>query len=220
MPTRAAEEEPAGHAGKRFKGDAAALTADEAEGPAAVFANFDALLDIQLQKKLHAQFTLQDLSGRDVDHAAGATAATRPFSSIQLRNVLNPALAEAAQQQLVNSVSFAPKENDLYSYRGSGDLADDEVCPPGTPLARLRDALYSEEFTNFISAATGVRLYPNRPDLSSHQYHNGDHLLAHDDDVQGELDMGDEGRRIAFILYLVDQDWTEEDGGSLDLYEW
>ena len=32
-----------------------------------------------------------------------------------------------------------------------------------------------------------------------------DELLCHDDEL--------EGRRIAFILYLVDPDWTAEDGG-------
>lgn len=27
-----------------------------------------------------------------------------------------------------------------------------------------------------------------------------------------------EGRRIAYILYLVPKDWSQEDGGTLDLY--
>lgn len=37
-----------------------------------------------------------------------------------------------------------------------------------------------------------------------------DTLLCHDDKL--------EGRRIAFILYLVPEDWSEEDGGHLELY--
>ena len=37
-----------------------------------------------------------------------------------------------------------------------------------------------------------------------------DSLLCHDDDL--------EGRRIAFILYLVPKSWKEEDGGYLDLF--
>lgn len=36
-----------------------------------------------------------------------------------------------------------------------------------------------------------------------------DCLLCHDDEL--------EGRRIAYIYYLVD-DWTEADGGALDLF--
>lgn len=39
-----------------------------------------------------------------------------------------------------------------------------------------------------------------------------DTLLCHDDHIE------EEERRIAFILYLVDKDWTEEDGGHLDLF--
>jgi len=35
-------------------------------------------------------------------------------------------------------------------------------------------------------------------------------LLCHDDEL--------EGRKIAYILYLVPPGWTKEDGGTLDLY--
>jgi Rps23 Pro-64 3,4-dihydroxylase Tpa1-like proline 4-hydroxylase len=41
------------------------------------------------------------------------------------------------------------------------------------------------------------------------EYKTTDHLLCHDDEL--------EGRRIAFILYLSPQ-WSEEDGGTLDLF--
>ena len=41
-----------------------------------------------------------------------------------------------------------------------------------------------------------------------------DYLLCHDDDIHGTV----EGRRIAFIYYLVPEDWTENDGGALDLF--
>lgn len=37
-----------------------------------------------------------------------------------------------------------------------------------------------------------------------------DTLLCHDDQL--------EGRRVAFIYYLVPPTWSEEDGGTLDLY--
>jgi len=37
-----------------------------------------------------------------------------------------------------------------------------------------------------------------------------DVLLCHDDEL--------EGRRIAYILYLVDENWEKSDGGSLDLF--
>lgn len=37
-----------------------------------------------------------------------------------------------------------------------------------------------------------------------------DTLLCHDDEL--------EGRRIAYIYYLVPENWTSGDGGSLDLF--
>ena len=41
------------------------------------------------------------------------------------------------------------------------------------------------------------------------RYDKTDYLLCHDDEL--------EGRRIAFIMYLV-PDWSEEDGGLLELF--
>lgn len=34
--------------------------------------------------------------------------------------------------------------------------------------------------------------------------------MCHDDEL--------EGRRVAFIFYLVPEDWSKEDGGALDLF--
>ena len=36
-------------------------------------------------------------------------------------------------------------------------------------------------------------------------------MLCHDDEL--------EGRRIAYIYYLVPKDWSKEDGGALDLFD-
>ncbi|KAI0236314.1 putative component of NuA3 histone acetyltransferase complex [Massospora cicadina] len=74
-------------------------------------------------------------------------------------------------------------------------------------LKRLRDAIYSESFVTFLSELTGVRLNTTL-DVSVSKYVYGNHLLCHDDDIQ----TSDEGRRIAFIIYLVDETWSETDG--------
>jgi Rps23 Pro-64 3,4-dihydroxylase Tpa1-like proline 4-hydroxylase len=47
--------------------------------------------------------------------------------------------------------------------------------------------------------------------MSAAVYERGDVLLCHDDQL--------EGRRLAYVIYLVDRDWQKEDGGTLDLYE-
>lgn len=46
--------------------------------------------------------------------------------------------------------------------------------------------------------------------ISAAIYESTDRLLCHDDEL--------EGRRIAFILYMVPEDWSAEDGGHLDLF--
>ena len=75
--------------------------------------------------------------------------------------------------------------------------------------------MYSEEFTTFLQDATGVDLIPGKVDMSSHIYKRGDWLGCHDDDIAST----ETGRRIAFIIYLVDEDWSEQDGGELALFD-
>ncbi|KFM05846.1 2-oxoglutarate and iron-dependent oxygenase domain-containing protein 1, partial [Aptenodytes forsteri] len=65
-----------------------------------------------------------------------------------------------------------------------------------------------EEFRAWLSAVTQIELEPT-VDISCAKYEYTDVLLCHDDEL--------EGRRIAFILYLVPP-WEESDGGTLDLY--
>ena len=43
------------------------------------------------------------------------------------------------------------------------------------------------------------------------KYCTTDYLLCHDDEL--------EGRRVAFIMYLVPEDWEENDGGLLELFD-
>ena len=49
---------------------------------------------------------------------------------------------------------------------------------------------------------TGLRTLAEPLDTSAAQYAKGGHLLCHDDDLSGRV--------IAFIVYLVDEDWTAE----------
>ncbi|NXC53332.1 OGFD1 hydroxylase, partial [Aleadryas rufinucha] len=65
-----------------------------------------------------------------------------------------------------------------------------------------------EEFRAWLSAVTQIELEPTI-DISCAKYEYTDVLLCHDDEL--------EGRRIAFILYLVPP-WEKSDGGTLDLY--
>lgn len=81
-------------------------------------------------------------------------------------------------------------------------------------LVRLRDALYSAEFRNFLRAVTGCGpLSGVKRDMSVNTYRKGCHLLNHDD-VIGT-------RRVSYILYMPlpnYQLWQREWGGALELY--
>ncbi|XP_060796737.1 prolyl 3-hydroxylase OGFOD1 isoform X2 [Neoarius graeffei] len=64
------------------------------------------------------------------------------------------------------------------------------------------------QFRSWLSGVLGVDLEPT-VDISCAKYEHTDILLCHDDEL--------EGRRVAFIFYLVPQ-WDLSDGGTLDLY--
>lgn len=73
----------------------------------------------------------------------------------------------------------------------------------------MREIIYSDTFKSFLGDLTGIELNDVIA-LSGSKYRKGNTLLCHDDEL--------EGRRIAYIYYLVPEDWSEEDGGTLDLY--
>ncbi|RKP17474.1 hypothetical protein ROZALSC1DRAFT_7711, partial [Rozella allomycis CSF55] len=104
------------------------------------------------------------------------------------------------------STFFIRKSNDLYDFYQSSDLSDIQ-----TPyLKELRETIFSETMINMISKITGCTLNDYIM-LAGQRYPENGYLLCHDDKL--------EGRRVAFILYLVDENWKEEDGGELALFD-
>ncbi|NWR34656.1 OGFD1 hydroxylase, partial [Tachuris rubrigastra] len=112
------------------------------------------------------------------------------------------AFAEGLRDELL-ALGFRGRHNDLLSLRQSEELG----ANPAPHIAALRNAL-CEEFRPWLSAVTQIELEPTI-DISCAKYEYTDVLLCHDDEL--------EGRRIAFILYLVPP-WEGSDGGTLDLY--
>ena len=101
---------------------------------------------------------------------------------------------------------FIPKSNDLYDFV---QTEKDLKASKDAIVQKFNQTLYSQEFRDFLGELTGIKLN-DTIDLFAAIYKKTDKLLCHDDEL--------EHRRIAFILYLVD-DWTEEDGGTLDFFE-
>ncbi|XXQ32359.1 Fe2OG dioxygenase domain-containing protein [Plasmodiophora brassicae] len=129
----------------------------------------------------------------------------KPFPHMIIQDFVRDGKKLDQIQEELMEETFYEKANDLFSFHQSGDLAQ---CDSRAVKAIVKE-LYSPEFRAALTAVTGIELSDNI-DLTSSLYRSTDVLLAHDDELLG--------RRVAFIMYLVPQDWSEEDGGSLDLF--
>ncbi|XP_008120509.2 prolyl 3-hydroxylase OGFOD1 [Anolis carolinensis] len=126
-----------------------------------------------------------------------------PFPHCVIPNFIQTeGFLEGLQKELL-SLDFHEKCNDLYKFKQSDDLKKRRE----PHIAALRRVLF-EDFRAWLSDVTQVELEPTI-DLSCAKYQYTDALLCHDDEL--------EGRRIAFILYLVPP-WKDSDGGTLDLF--
>lgn len=135
-----------------------------------------------------------------------------------IRELIDPALLRAVRTEVRENLSFTPKETDIYKIHQSGDLANLEGLEDSSlkllpSLLKLRDALYSSAFREYLSAVTGSGpLSGKKTDMAINVYTPGCHLLCHDDVIGS--------RRVSYILYLTDPDrpWKPEWGGALRLY--
>ena len=132
--------------------------------------------------------------------------------------MVDPKLLKDVRHEVQENLSFTPKETDIYKIHQSGDLANldglDGTSLQALPsLKKLRDALYSYEFRDYLCNITGSKAVSGRKtDMAINVYTPGCHLLCHDDVIGS--------RRISYILYLTDPDrpWKADWGGALRLY--
>uniref|UniRef100_A0A8C6UKM5 Prolyl 3-hydroxylase OGFOD1 n=1 Tax=Neogobius melanostomus TaxID=47308 RepID=A0A8C6UKM5_9GOBI len=127
-----------------------------------------------------------------------------PFPHCIIRNFIEEEdFVDNLQKELLE-LNFNQKSNDLYKFKQSDDLKKrDEPHIQG-----IRSMLF-QKFRPWLEGMLGVEL-ESTVDISCAKYEYTDVLLCHDDEL--------EGRRVAFILYLVPH-WEGSDGGTLDLYE-
>ncbi|XP_044517342.1 prolyl 3-hydroxylase OGFOD1 [Gracilinanus agilis] len=126
-----------------------------------------------------------------------------PFQHCVIPNFIQcQTFLEGLQKELLD-LDFHEKCNDLYKFKQSDDLKNrDELH-----ISALRRVLF-EDFRRWLSDIILIDL-ESTIDISCAKYEYTDILLCHDDEL--------EGRRIAFILYLVPP-WDKSLGGTLDLY--
>ncbi|KAI1007336.1 Prolyl 3,4-dihydroxylase [Podosphaera aphanis] len=145
-------------------------------------------------------------------------ASSQPYRHAVITSLINDTLLRSVRAEVQENVHFTLKETDIYRIFQSGDLAnldglDDGALEKLPSLLRLRDALYSRMFRNFISKITGCgELSAQKTDMAINVYTPGCHLLCHDDVIGS--------RRVSYILYLTDPDipWKDEWGGALRLF--
>lgn len=132
--------------------------------------------------------------------------------------LIEPSLLRSVREEIQQHLDFTEKETDIYKIFQSGDLAnldglDDSSLSMLPSLLKLRDAMYSARFREYLSAVTGSgKLSGQKTDMAINIYTEGCHLLCHDDVIGS--------RRVSYILYLTDPDtpWQAEWGGALRLY--
>ncbi|GIC85609.1 oxidative DNA demethylase [Aspergillus udagawae] len=147
-----------------------------------------------------------------------AYAQSGPYKHGVIHPLIEDSLLRSVRNEIQEHLDFTEKETDIYKIFQSGDLAnldglDDASLSKLPSLLKLRDALYSARFREYLSAVTGSgKLSGRKTDMAINIYNEGCHLLCHDDVIGS--------RRLSYILYLTDPDtpWQAQWGGALRLY--
>ncbi|KAG8200576.1 hypothetical protein JTE90_000647 [Oedothorax gibbosus] len=134
---------------------------------------------------------------------SGAKIINEPFTCCVLPNFLQPDEFIQELKNELDEVDVELKLSDLYQFKQSQDLATSTLpC-----ISKFKKLLYGK-CLEWMKKVTKIEL-TEKVDISCSCYTFTDHLLCHDDEL--------EGRRIAYIYYLVPE-WEEKDGGTLDLF--
>ena len=127
----------------------------------------------------------------------------KPFAHLVLHDFFSPARIKQVREELLKQ-SFTFKESDLFRFHQTTDISN----VSDKTLQEFYAFFNSKEFCAYISKITNTRV--NRADMSGFIYSSTDHLLPHDDRL--------EGRKIAYIVN-VSQGFTRKDGGALSFFE-
>jgi Rps23 Pro-64 3,4-dihydroxylase Tpa1-like proline 4-hydroxylase len=145
----------------------------------------------------------------------------QPYSHCILPNVFKDSFFNELVQEIKQNSKVNFKESDLFKFYQSIDLANlkDHDSEEGSEeskslfrVLQLRQVLYSDEWRQFIESIAGLPpgTLSQQVDCACNCHISGCHLLCHDD-VIGT-------RKISYILYLTDENWTVDEGGALELY--
>ncbi|KAL9653005.1 hypothetical protein ABK040_015520 [Willaertia magna] len=170
-----------------------------------------ATINLTINDHINQQYSSEE----GIKQCAETYKTNKPFPYLHLKNFFQDKsfLEEVKVETL--SLKYWEKDNDLYHFLQTKDLQKNKAVEENQHLCLLRNVLYSPSFREWMEKVTGLTerniKLNNNVDMFVSCYRDTHHLLCHDD----ELD----NRRIAYIIYLVPEDWNNEDGGHLDLFE-
>jgi len=128
---------------------------------------------------------------------------THPFTTAKISNLVNAEFLSELGAEL-QSLDLTEKDNDLYKFRQTDELNQVEL-----PAISAFRRMLLQQLKPIISRMIGCEL-TDKLALFGARYERTDYLLCHDDEL--------EGRRVAFIMYLVPECWGLGDGGNLELF--
>eukprot|EP00934_Nitzschia_sp_Nitz4_P002675 Nitzschia sp. Nitz4//scaffold202_size38995//21303//22991//NITZ4_007632-RA/size38995-processed-gene-0.38-mRNA-1//1//CDS//3329541384//2665//frame0 len=140
-----------------------------------------------------------------------------PYPHAHIHELFDPEFLTSVKEEIKSQTKVNFKESDLFRVYQSIDMAnvtpESELGATLPNLMKLREVLYSQEWRSFIERITGLppSTLTTQVDCACNCHAPGCHLLCHDD-VIGT-------RKISYIIYLTEPDWTLAEGGSLELYE-
>ncbi|KAL5530516.1 NUA3 [Sanghuangporus sanghuang] len=168
---------------------------------------------------LRACFADGVLDTQNIQRLAESYRSSEPYLHAVLDKLFKDVLLSKVKDECIGELSFTEKETDIYKVHQTGDLAalshlaKEEVAMLPN-LLKLRDALYSQTFRDFLRKVTGCGpLSGKKQDMSVNSYKKGCHLLNHDDVI--------DTRCVSYILYMPmpeSESWKPEWGGALELY--
>jgi Rps23 Pro-64 3,4-dihydroxylase Tpa1-like proline 4-hydroxylase len=166
----------------------------------------------EAKKQREASIFREDLFAQsNIETCASNFASAKPFHWLFFENMFDENFLKQLKQELIQH-DYLEKSNDLYQFL---QTAKDIKGLEGARLAQLKKQLYGE-FREFLEQVIGCKL-EGEMDFSIFRYQDSSYLLCHDDDIVSANQQFT--RKIAFIIYLVEPDWNEQDGGALELFD-
>lgn len=158
------------------------------------------------EKRLVSELTVNFQSRKSFE-SGSAKILSRGYPLVVLRNFLDDKFAKELKETVL-SLPFKHKATDLFDFFQSPDLKP-FLNEQDNPISRVCKEIFSPTFAGTIGKIIGKPL-GTEIDFAAQKYCKGQYLLCHDDRL--------ESRRVAFVLYLVDEAWKAEDGGQFDKF--